>query len=425
MKVLILFLLLFSVACSEPIEQKNDDDTMSDSDQTNADSDSETGDEDQISMCERLEKVTENYIDTSGVTNKAIGIIIRVESPKISETCGFGSLVKGAVVPLTGKELWVIGSVSKMITSYILAEKAVAIEGLLDDPAENYLPEEWVIPVGSGGEKFSLLNLMIHTSGLPHYPQTLQASLDNVAGLEDMYAAWEDYTIENLENDIEGITLSANPGTAYIYSDFGFALAQQAVENIYEKSFPDLLEDFSTRMGLKNTVVPENLSEEQKNNLFYGHGGPRIVAMETPVVTPVFTGDGFIYSDAEDLGRLLRIFAGIDETADPDVTKALGLVTEKRFPREAGEVSIAQGLGIGIITEGEFTLYKKNGTSVGTTTAFLWDDKNHIGVAVAGNIIPFGEGINSVVCDAYRLLYLDHTGLVLPEKVLESCQVAF
>jgi len=147
--------------------------------------------------------------------------------------------------------------------------------------------------------------------------------------------------------------------------------------------------------------------------------------MERAVVTPVFTGDGFIYSDADDLGRVLRVFAGIDEAPDSTVTKTLALVTEKRFPREAGEVSIAQGLGIGIITEGEFTLYKKNGTSVGTTTAFLWDDKNHIGVAVAGNIIPFGEGVNSVVCDAYSLLYSDHTGLVLPDEVLASCQVAF
>jgi len=426
LKILMIFLILFVVSCSESAKTENEneaiDEVISDNDVT--DEDLETTDEDQISICEVIETAVSKYIDTAGVSNKAVGVIIRVESPDVSQTCTFGSRVKGADVTPTGNEQWVIGSVSKMITSNILAQKAVDIEGLLDDPAENYLPDDWVIPTGSNGEKFSLSHLMTQTSGLPHYPKTLQNSVDNVAGLEDMYAAWEDYSIEDLENDLKETILSGDPGTTYLYSDFGFALVQQAAENIYEKSFPEILEDFSKRMGLKNTVVPENLSEDQKNNIFYGHGGPQVVAMERPVVTPVFTGDGFIFSDANDLGRLLRIFTGIDDVPDTTVSKSLDLIKIKRFEREANGVSIAQGLGIGIITEGEFTLFKKNGTSAGTTTAFLWDDKNHLGVVVAGNVIPFGEGVNSLACEIFSVL-AENSGIAVTDEVAESCQVAF
>ena len=93
--------------------------------------------------------------------------------------------------------------------------------------------------------------------------------------------------------------------------------------------------------------------------------------------------------------------------------------------RESGGVQIAQGFGIGIITEGDFTIYKKNGTSAGTTTAFLWDKENNIGLSVAGNVIPFSEGINGFICDIYYLIYLDHTGKVLPDDVYEACRIPF
>ena len=60
-----------------------------------------------------------------------------------------------------------------MITSFVLASKAVDDEKIISDPAENYLPQNWIIPAGSGDKKITLTHLMTHTSGLPHYPKTL------------------------------------------------------------------------------------------------------------------------------------------------------------------------------------------------------------------------------------------------------------
>jgi len=421
LKFIVLIGIFFLAACSNTVTNDQDTDFIEDCDLI--ETDAETVDEDEISICEELEAVLQKHINTEGESGKAIGLIVRMESPDVSETCTFGSKVKDAEVKPTGDEQWVIGSVSKMLTSFILTQKAVDDGKILEDPAENYLPENWSVPSGSGGKKFTMINLMTHTSGLPHYPKTLQESIDNVGSLEDMYAAWEDYTINDLESDLSK-TLSFDPGTEYQYSDFGFALVQKAGEMLYEKTFPEMLAEFSELLGLENTVVPENLSEEQKANLFYGHGGALVVSMEKPVVTPVFTGDGFIYSDAQAMGRLLRIFTGIDEVPDENVTKTLELMTEERFERDADGTSIAQGLGIGVITEGDFKIYKKNGTSAGTTTAFLWDKNNKLGVVVAGNVIPFGEGVNSSVCDIYRVLG-QRSGITVPSDVTESCQIAF
>ena len=422
MRLVFVFLLFFSFACSNTTTVEND--ATHDDEMTDESTDVETADEVHVSICEEIEAVAEKYINTDGESGKAIGLIVRVESSEVSETCAFGSKVKGEEILPTGDEQWVIGSVSKMLTSFIVAQKAVDDEKILIDPAENYLPENWDIPAGTGGEKFTMVNLMTHTSGLPHYPETLQESIDNVSNLDDMYAAWEDYTVDDLESDLSVTELSFDPGKAYLYSDFGFALVQKAAEMLYEKTFPDVLADFSELMGLNNTIVPENLSENQKANLFYGHGGVLAVPMEKPVVTPVFTGDGFIYSDSKDMGKLLRIFTGIDEAPDENVTKTLELMTEERFPRDANGTSIAQGLGVGVITQGDFKLYKKNGTSAGSTTAFLWDVKNKLGVVVAGNVIPFGEGINSSVCEIYGIL-AKRSDITVPQVVAGSCEIAF
>ena len=258
MKFIVLIGIFFLAACSNTVTNDQDTDFIEDCDFI--ETDAETVDEDEISICEELEAVLQKHINTEGESGKAIGLIVRMESPDVSETCTFGSKVKDAEVKPTGDEQWVIGSVSKMLTSFILTQKAVDDGKILEDPAENYLPENWSVPSGSGGKKFTMINLMTHTSGLPHYPKTLQESIDNVGSLEDMYAAWEDYTINDLESDLSKTTLSFDPGTEYQYSDFGFALVQKAGEMLYEKTFPEMLAEFSELLGLENTVVPENLS---------------------------------------------------------------------------------------------------------------------------------------------------------------------
>lgn len=442
MKTAALFMMFFAFsACSATKETQVEDDNSAlsddaanyDQDQSKvedsdlsgpSDEDELLPDDDIISVCGELAAIVTPYIDTTGVANKAIGMIIRVESTTLSETCTFGSLEKGGTVQPAGDELWVIGSVSKMITAHLIARKIADGELALTDNAVSHLPQEWTIPEGPGGELFTVEQLLTHTAGLPDYPITLQASLDAVAGRDDMYAAWEDYTIDDLIADLAATTITAVPGSEYSYSNLGFAIAQKVAEKGYGVSYPVIIDDFAALMGLANTTAPEELTVTQKERIFYGHGGPQLVPFLRPTITPVFTGDGFLYSDAADMGRILRIFAGLDEPPDTITTEALTLATKELFHREVGGVPVDQGLGLGVITSGDYTLYKKNGTSTGTTTAFLWDKDHHIGVVVAGNVIPFYEGVNRSVCDIFAAIAL-RSELTVPSEVVTACRVAF
>ncbi|HSA33916.1 MAG TPA: serine hydrolase domain-containing protein [bacterium] len=419
---------------TQPVDDTVDEDQPDQADETDlsdssdlsapSDEDALLPDADMIPFCQEAAPLVAPYIDTTGVANKAVGMIVRVESPALSETCTFGAREKGTTVPPTGDELWVIGSVSKMITAHLIARKIAAGELTLADTAASHLPQEWSVPAGPGDEASTVEQLLTHTTGLPHYPPTLQASLDAVAGLDDMYAAWEGYTLNDLITDLAATTIATAPGSAYLYSDFGFALAQQVAENVYGASYPDIVDDLATLTGLTNTTAPERLTEAQKGRLFYGHAGPQLVPATRPVITPIFTGDGFLYSDADDLGRLLRVFAGIDEPPDAMTADALALATQKIFHREVSGVPVDQGLGIGVITSGDYTFYKKNGTSTGATTAFLWDAQHHIGVVVAANVIPVAEGINASACALFAAVAA-RSGITVPAEVITACQVPF
>ena len=402
-----------------PDDRETSDDRMSDDAVADALPDGDT-----VPFCKELSAIVTPYIAEKGVAGKAIGMIVRVESGALSETCTFGAREKGTSVPPTGDELWVIGSVSKTITAHLIARKVAAGDLALADAVASHLPQGLTVPAGPGGEPFTVEQLLTHTTGLPHYPATLQASIDAVAGLDDLYAAWEDYSPKDLVADLAATKITTVPGSTYGYSDFGFAIAQQVIEAVHAVAYPDVLADFAQTMGLQNTSDPAVLTEAQKGKLFYGHAGPQLVPATRPVITPLFSGDGFLYSNADDLGRLLRVFAGIDEPPDAATGEALALATQKLFHREVGGIPVDQGLGLGVITSGDFTLYKKNGTSTGTTTAFLWDPGHHVGVVVAGNVIPFSEGINSSACGVFAAVAA-RSGLTVPADVVAACQVPF
>ncbi len=380
-------------------------------------------DADLESFCQEIAPLVAPYIDVNGVANKAIGMIIRVETPVLSETCTFGSKEKGITLPPESDSLWVIGSVSKLITAHLLARKAAEGAFSFEKAAYLELPETWKIPQYENGTPFSTLHLLTHSAGLPHYPATLQAAIEAVSGLEDMYAAWEEYREADLINDLAAATLVSAPGTTYLYSDFGFVLAQIIAEKIYAKPYAAIITEFAAALGLFNTTAPEQLSEAQKQKLFYGHAGPQLVPATRPLVNPIFTGDGFLYADASDLGRLLRFFAAIDKT-DETTAKALNLMTKPYVNREVSGVPVSQGLGLGSISDSGYTLYKKNGTSTGTTTAFLWDSGHHIGVAAAANVIPVSEGINAAVCLVFAAAAA-RSGLAVPASTAAACKVAF
>lgn len=113
-----------------------------------------------------------------------------------------------------------IGSVSKTMTSVLLARLIGEGRASLDDPLARHLPAGTRVP-DFEGRPILLRHLVTHTSGLPPLPPGIPFT-----SLDDPYAA---ITPEALLEALGRSRLEAAPGARFQYSNFAAMLLSQAV----------------------------------------------------------------------------------------------------------------------------------------------------------------------------------------------------
>lgn len=151
------------------------------------------------------------------------------------------------------ENLYWIGSVSKQFTAVIVLQEVERGRIDLHTPIGNYLPdlkESWTGQV-------TVHHLLTHTHGIPE------------PSLRDPNAS-----------------LLFAPGTAYEYSQYGYALLAQIVENTSGKSFADLSDELFSRCGMYRTFHPDR---QKHRPVLAGYRNGRQVA-DVPAVYPAAGG---------------------------------------------------------------------------------------------------------------------------------------
>jgi len=140
-----------------------------------------------------------------------------------------------------------IGSVSKTMTSTLLAGLLADGRGSLDDPLSDWLPEGTPVPAFEG-QPILLRHVVTHTSGLPALPARMQ-----VANPADPYAS---LTVEALLASLGDVALDAAPGTRFQYSNFASMVLSYAVARRAGRDFETLVrEDLFAPLGMHHAYV--------------------------------------------------------------------------------------------------------------------------------------------------------------------------
>ena len=146
-----------------------------------------------------------------------------------------------------------IASMTKSITSTLVA--VLVGEGKLafDDPISKYIPEYGRLKMRKSGAEVrspTIAECLSHTSGFPggtmgRLPAGSPIRTSNQAGVATSLAK-------------QGLT--AKPGTKYAYTFRGFAAVARCVEVVTEKRFPEILEEKLLKpLGMSNTTFQPNL----------------------------------------------------------------------------------------------------------------------------------------------------------------------
>jgi serine-type D-Ala-D-Ala carboxypeptidase/endopeptidase len=151
-----------------------------------------------------------------------------------------------------------IGSISKTMTSALLADLILQGKASLEDPLSNYLPAGTVVPTFEG-KPILIKHIVTHTSGLPVTPDFGAAP-----NMENPYANIDE---ASLLKTLSNAKLQRAPGSQFEYSNYAMMLLTSIIAKRAGTDFETLLQTrLFTPTGMKNSYInqkPKNIKAAQ------------------------------------------------------------------------------------------------------------------------------------------------------------------
>ena len=294
---------------------------------------------------------------------------------------GYGVADIQTKAPVTRDTVFRIGSITKTFTA--IAVMQLCEQGLvdLDAPANGYLRSVQLVPAKANFRPATARHLLTHTAGVGYWRQLsdllrpgagsgVRAGRRPVPPLADYYR--------------KGLPVEVEPGTKWVYSNHGFAVLGQIVEDVTGQPLDRYLRDHIFEpLGMEHTDLIR--SGRVQPHLATGYtlrsGGLKPVAdREVPTA-----GGGGMYSTPADMARyiaaLLRMAAGEHGLVlQPETLASMFRPHFQPDPRIPG-----MGLAFEPGEESGFKTVGKTGVVSGFLSAMVLTPDDGVGGFVLGN----------------------------------------
>jgi CubicO group peptidase (beta-lactamase class C family) len=311
---------------------------------------------------ERVAKLAAPLIENEVVGGMAVGVY----RDGRRHVFGFGRISAEDERTPDGRTVFEIGSITKVFTAILLAERAEAGVLELDDPVQKHLPEGVTLPQFED-RPIALADLATHFSGLPRMP-------DNFAPA-DPANPYADYDERRLFDFLGGYKLARGPEDEWEYSNLAVGLLGTVLVRQAGKTYEALLkEKVLDPLGMADTSVA--LSDDQRKRLAPGHnvdGGP-----SANWDLDALAGAGGLRSTALDMLTFLE--ANLDP---PDSTLGKAMRAASRPQREVAPGQGQMGLGWSIALDGVSRLH--TGETGGYHSLAVYDGRGKVAVVVLAN----------------------------------------
>lgn len=293
-----------------------------------------------------------------------VGIVVGIIEPSGRRVIAHGKSGAADELPLNGDTLFQIGSVTKVLTTLLLADMVQRGEVKLDDPAAGYLPTGVKMPELS--RPITLLDLATHRSGLPPMPTNF-----DLAGQPDPYEA---YSVAQLHQFLTSYRLRREPGVKAEYSNLGVALLGRLLAQRAGLDYETLLKQRVLKpLGMNSTAI--SLTAEQSARLAPGHD--RYLQPVRTWYLKTLPASGSLFSSANDMLALLAAYLGYEKTP---LRAAMEYQRSVRHPAQA-----SQALGLGVRNPGNHETFGHEGGKEGYRSAIVFNPETRTGVVVLAN----------------------------------------
>lgn len=312
--------------------------------------------------------------------HRGTGIVVGVLRPSGRSLIAFGTTARGGRRKMSGKTIFEVASLTKVLTALLLSEATERGEARPGDPLSAYVPPGVGVPQFDG-HAITLEDLATHGSGLPLRPINLHAEPDAL----NKYAK---FTMDDLYAGLPDYKLTRPPGSKFEYSNVGFALLGHVLALKAHATYPQLLRARITGpLGMSDTELGDGRAKAGRRAHGYDVDLKPVPASDFGALNPA----GGLRSTADDLLRFLDLF--LKGGGPGELPKAANRMLS--FDRPADEDGTRMALGWRrTIADGE-TFYWSDGSGDGSRTFMGFNPRRGIAVVILANASS-GEGVDDI-----------------------------
>lgn len=280
-------------------------------------------------------------------------------------THGYGLANLEYGVPNTDSTVFESGSVAKQFTASALVLLEHDGKLSLDDDIRKYLPE---VP-SFGGQRITIRNLLTHTSGLRDQWGLL--------GIEGRGPGLQVHSaLTSLDLVAHQKMLNFPPGSEYLYSNTGYALAGLIVQRVSGKTLGEFIEERLFRpLGMTHSQLRDDFTRIVPNRAT-AYSGSAATGYHTDMPFTNMVGNGGVLSTMSDLLRW-------NENLDHPVVGGQSYVNEMQTRmRLTNGRMISYALGLEVVDYDGIREVSHSGSTAGYRTFLARYPDQHVSVAV-------------------------------------------
>lgn len=311
-----------------------------------------------ISFGQDITQKIDSIVKDNYRKNPNVGISVGLIKDNKQYYTAYGNQNSESPIKIDKNSVFEIASITKILTSNLIAQAVIEHKIKLDDYIDGYLPKEYQLHQNLR-KKIKISDLASHQSGLPDVDFKKLIDLNPQQPISSV-------TEQTLISMINNCTDLTDYGK-YRYSTIGYTLLGQIVEKVYGKSYDAIIRaKITTPLKMTNTLT-KDFSVKNRTTGHNSDGGIQEF-MEWNITAPA----GLIKSSASDMVSFLKAVLN----SETEIGKA-ALLTEKIVYKDQNR---EMGLGTNIITDDKNTIYLKSGDSMGQSSIVFYNRAKNWGV---------------------------------------------
>ncbi|MDJ1473052.1 serine hydrolase domain-containing protein [Cytophagaceae bacterium DM2B3-1] len=316
-----------------------------------------------FSFGQDLSKQIDSLIKDNYQKNPDVGISVGFIRNNEEYYTAYGNLNAESQIAITKNSVFEIASITKILTSNLVAQAIIDKKIKADDYIDDFLPKGYVLRKNLKN-KIKISDLASHQSGLPDIDFGKLIELNPQQPINSV-------TKKTLTTMINNCSELIDYGS-YRYSTIGYTLLGQILEKVYGRSYAEIIrEKMIEPLQLTNTLT----KDFNVKNRTVGHNADG--GIQEFLQWNITASAGLVKSSASDMVTFLKVVLN-EET---EIGKA-AILTEKVFYKDENREI---GLGINIMTDDKNTIYLKSGDSMGQSSIICYNRAKNWGIILLLN----------------------------------------